>query len=1091
MEQESTKRGTLKSRYPKLMSIMLAVTVAFCLGVSQSQAASNQPIQTKSGRMAAILDAAAAIQAKRDSASLLELPSSPTPHYFGPFPNWANSQFTVPNAVVKINGDGTGAEASAVIGANGAITDITVTNPGSGYTSATVGITGAGLFAQANAVVDTSAGSVTAVNVDTQGAGYTAPTVSLDGGTNTATAIAYGGVDAVTIPVNGGGFGYVFPTVDFDMPDGPDGVKAVGLVSYDANGTITGVTVTQPGSGYSVAPNVVFRNGTVYDPASPLPGFTPATATATLAVQTVVMDNFGTGYTTAPSVTFTDATGSGGGASATAVTNSGTIAAITVTNPGNGYITAGIRKFQDGLPLLCQPDPSDPTNCDGAKNKLGQYLPVAVPDTTFTEAVNPTRPGPDADYYIIGLVQHREQMNSSLPPTLLREYVQLASPTVPGAVPLFNENLNPLVPPAPALMSDGNGGFVQAYGVDQPHFLGPVIAAKKDRPVRITFYNLLPKGQGGDLIIPIDSTLMGAGFGPNEPGRCIPQFSEGSWKWINNGTVTDEVRDPICSQSPKDYRCFKDNRATLHFHGGITPWISDGTPHQWITPASEDTPYPEGASVGYVPDMVGITEGFGVPNCSNTTDGCQTFYYTNQQSARLMFYHDHAWGITRLNVLLGEAAGYLITDPTDDKLVLDKVVPPRTAEIPLIIQDRTFVPSAAQLAWQDPNWDSTRWGGEGNFWYHHVYMPAQNPGDTSGMSAFGRWMYGPWFWPPATPPYGPIDNPYYDAACDLNDPSTWPAHGYLTDPFCEPAKIPGTPNISVGMEQFNDTPTVNGTAYPTLTVEPKAYRFRILNAANDRFFNLQWYVGDPDTASGYTNSNGEIIGPTEVAFKPSELAAAQLDPNVFPTPDTTVSPVGPSWIQIGNEGGFLPAPVVVPNTPISWIIDPTVFNVGNVLDHSMLLAPAERVDVIVDFSQYAGKTLILYNDAPAAFPARVASYDYYTGSPDLMPVGAPSILPGYGPNTRTVMQVKVANTASAAPFNLTKLQQAFRHKADGSGVFESGQHPIIVGQAAYNSAYGTSFASVAYCNGQATPVSSVTVTPESMIREGICLVSTP
>ena len=35
-----------------------------------------------------------------------------------------------------------------------------------------------------------------------------------------------------------------------------------------------------------------------------------------------------------------------------------------------------------------------------------------------------------------------------------------------------------------------------------------------------------------------------------------------------------------------------------------------------------------------------------------------------------------------------------------------------------------------------------------------------------------------------------------------------------------------------------DTPLVNGTAYPYLNVEPKAYRFRILNAANDRFWNL-------------------------------------------------------------------------------------------------------------------------------------------------------------------------------------------------------------------------------------------------------------
>ena len=53
----------------------------------------------------------------------------------------------------------------------------------------------------------------------------------------------------------------------------------------------------------------------------------------------------------------------------------------------------------------------------------------------------------------------------------------------------------------------------------------------------------------------------------------------------------------------------------------------------------------------------------------------------------------------------------------------------------------------------------------------------------------------------------------------------------------------------------------------------------------------------------------------------------------------------------------------------------------------MLLAPAERSDVIVDFSKFAGKTLIMYNDAPAAFPARVPTYDYYTGAPDLSPNG--------------------------------------------------------------------------------------------------------
>ena len=213
------------------------------------------------------------------------------------------------------------------------------------------------------------------------------------------------------------------------------------------------------------------------------------------------------------------------------------------------------------------------------------------------------------------------------------------------------------------------------------------------------------------------------------------------------------------------------------------------------------------------------------------------------------------------------------------------------------------------------------------------------------------------------------------------------------------------------MEQFNDTPIVNGVAYPTITLEPKSYRFRVLSVANDRFFNFQWYVGDPTTASTGTNSLGEVIGPTEVALNPAELLAAQTDPDVFPTPVQGSATAGPDWIQIGTEGGFLPAPVVVDGQqPTTWITDPTRFDVGNVDQHSLLLAPAERADVIVDFSQFAGKTLILYNDAPAAFPARVPSYDYYTGAPDLSPIGAPAILPGYGPNTRTIMQVKIAGT---------------------------------------------------------------------------------
>src|SRR4030095_7610316 len=115
-----------------------------------------------------------------------------------------------------------------------------------------------------------------------------------------------------------------------------------------------------------------------------------------------------------------------------------------------------------------------------------------------------------------------------------------------------------------------------------------------------------------------------------------------------------------------------------------------------------------------------------------------------------------------------------------------------------------------------------------------------------------------------------------------------------------------------------------------------------------------------------------------------------------------------------TEGGFLPTPVVLENIPIGFDRDPKSMTVGNVLEHNLFLGPAERADVIVDFSAFAGKTLILYNDAPAAVPANDARLDYYSGKPDLIDVGGtPTTLPGYGPNTRTLMQIKVAPQLSS------------------------------------------------------------------------------
>jgi FtsP/CotA-like multicopper oxidase with cupredoxin domain len=654
----------------------------------------------------------------------------------------------------------------------------------------------------------------------------------------------------------------------------------------------------------------------------------------------------------------------------------------SVIDMADVMITGGIRKFVDELPRL---------NVEGANN-LGQFIPVAEPDTT-------TYPG--SDYYEIAVIQYSEKMHSDIPATLLRGYVQLSTDVVPGEqVPLSNE------------LRDGTLVDTGRLGVTEPHYLGPLIDARKGVPVRIKFVNLLPTGEDGNLFIPMDPTVMGAGMGPYGMDPDMPMEEE-------------DPQNPMAGMLPKPYGAYTENRAVVHLHGGITPWISDGTPHQWITPAGEDTPYPEGVSVRGVPDM---------ENTDDPADGETTLYYTNQQSARLMFYHDHSWGITRLNVYAGEAAPYLIHDETEQALVDGGHIPGPADTIPLVVQDKTFVPDMMQLAMQDPNWDMMRWGDEGDLWLPHVYSPAQNPGDSSGVNEFGRWAYGPWFWPPTVGiKYGPIDNPYYDPNAD-------PDLGWV-----EPPLMPGVPFNSMGMEAFMDTPVINGTAYPTTTVDPKAYRFRILNAANDRFFNLSLYVAD---ASG-----------TEVALNADEVAAALEDTSVFPTPDTALSPAGPDWVQIGTEGGFLPAPAVIPAQHITWVNDPTVFNAGNVDQHSLLIAPAERADVVVDFSAYAGQTLILYNDAPAAFPARDARYDYYTGSADLTSTGGvPPVQPGYGPNTRTIMQIKVADAAPAPAFDVPGLENAFKSTdLGGLGVFENGQKPIVVGQAPYNSAYNETF----------------------------------
>ena len=805
------------------------------------------------------------------------------------------------------------------------------------------------------------------------------------------------------------------------------------------------------------------------------------------SIGSVTVDVGGTGYT-APAVAILDAYGTGDGL-ATATINpatqidpvTGAITGITVTNAGSGYsapiveitdttgvdaaatpiltgLSGGIRKFVDRVPLLGPAGANNIIQAHGA----GQYIPVGVPESRSFS-------GQEADYYEIALVEYTEKMHSDLPPTRLRGYVQLKTSTMPGAgIPLTNPDGTNI------LMPDGT----QALAVDKPHYLGPIIVAKGrvhgvantlptdpgyPKPVRIKFYNLLPTStsggdRSGDLFLPTDETVAGAGYGPSVPGSTPGET-------------------------------FTQNRATVHLHGNNTVWISDGNVHQWITPANQSTSYPKGVSVRNVPDMLDAN---GNVECDvappgKTSSGCMTFFYTNAQSARLQFYHDHAMAITRLNVYAGEAAGYVITDAVDQDMIngtnvtgvnpgLLKVLP--DIGIPLVIQDKTFVEAATVFA-QDPTWN---WGTgprdtngritsavDGDLWYPHVYMTVQNPADLTGTNAFGRWHYGPWFNPPVPEcidglpvgciEVGPVPNEYYGTAL-------W-----------EPPMRPGVPNPSLPGESFLDTQLVNGTAYPYLEVEPKAYRFRVLNASNDRFVNLQLYVAadktKPTTAgTDYATtparlcdgvSGAAVADCTEVKMVPVSVAPVNQyadTPSGIPDPATK----GPDWILIGTEGGFMPKPVVVPQQPVGYNLNAAYFNFGIVNQYSLFVGSAERADVVVDFSQYAGKTLILYNDSPAPVPAGAAPYDFYTGNGNQMDGGgAPNTQPGYGPNTRTVMQIRVAGTAAAPAYDLAALNAVFAKGPDAAkrGVFEVSQDPIIIPQEAYNSAYNATFPSTA------------------------------
>lgn len=156
-----------------------------------------------------------------------------------------------------------------------------------------------------------------------------------------AVATSTGSVTGVTVGTPGTGYSSA-PTVTFSAPQIAGGITATGTAVL--GGTVTAVAVTTPGSGYVTGVTITFS-------APQLAGGTTATGTVTITngeVAGIVITNGGSGYTSAPTATLGNV---GGGTLAvlgavTAPVNR--VFSVTVTNPGSGYSSAPSVTFGSG-----------------------------------------------------------------------------------------------------------------------------------------------------------------------------------------------------------------------------------------------------------------------------------------------------------------------------------------------------------------------------------------------------------------------------------------------------------------------------------------------------------------------------------------------------------------------------------------------------------------------------------------------------------------------------------------------------------------------------------------------------------------------
>jgi spore coat protein A, manganese oxidase len=203
-------------------------------------------------------------------------------------------------------------------------------------------------------------------------------------------------------------------------------------------------------------------------------------------------------------------------------------------------------------------------------------------------------------------------------------------------------------------------------------------------------------------------------------------------------------------------------------------------------------------------------------------------------------------------------------------------------------------------------------------WYHDHTMGLNRVNIYAGLAGLYLIRGGPSDLPSGVlpgPASAPGDSPgasHYEIPILIQDRSFnadgslfYPASRAFFDGFAGPY-IPDSDISPIwNPEVFGNTMVVNGRTWPALNVEPRRYRFRLVNGCNARFLILK-LVTDP----------------------------------LAPRPAAAVLPL----TQIGADGGFLSAPASL---------------------NQLLMAPAERADIIVDFTGVTvGTEIFLINEGP-------------------------------------------------------------------------------------------------------------------------------